>query len=219
MTVFRKTLACLLVIFLFLGWKEEPPFDPETATDYAEIRFNVNYLNVTNAEGKEVHYKGDTIETIVRLMELEGDMERYNEHGFGLALSKSFVTPFSEHFTVQTRMPLTGMVQHGPFFDVGFYKGGKSIGYYAVSCYDGAATIHSNGLIELSGNNEKVSVDFFPQEGFDYTCIHLEGNGKQNVRLQLVEGEIVAEGLVGEYTVTKYDENSIEISCETFQAE
>ncbi len=37
------------------------------------------------------------------------------------------------------------------------------------------------------------------------------------MKLQLVDGELVAEGMVGEYTVTKSDSEGKSISVETYQ--
>lgn len=219
MKIISKLLSCLLVVFILFGCTEEPPFDPETATDYADIYFQLNHLSVTNAEGKEIHYKGDTIEEKVLNMELEGEMEHYNERSTGLDLGTWFITPFSECFTVQTRIPITGKAKSAASFGVDFYKDGKSTSNCGVSGFEGVATIHSDGVIELWGNNEEIRASFSPRENLDFNSMSLEGSGEDYVRLQLVDGEIVAEGLVGEYTVKKYDEDNGEISRETFQAE
>ncbi len=214
MDTFLKLCSCLLILCILLtGCSTDKEFDPETATDYAEIQFHMNYWEVTNAEEEYIHFKrkenGDC------LPKLEGTMGHYNEVMFFFDPSMYFVTPFSEFFTVQTRLPTSGSFN---FFDVDFYKGGRCIGKSSVGgSFEGTATLHADGVIELLGNNTDFHAYITPQGESEYHEIKIEGSGERHVKLQLVDGEFVAEGMVGEYTVTKYNSEGEEISVETFQ--
>ncbi len=222
MSIPAKLLCCILVILALTGCAQKEDgssedvsstFDYETAKDYAIIIFDFHHWQVENAEGKEVHWsRHPTNKYLIPI--LEGDMEHRGRAGADFWTN--FITEYSEHFTVQTRLPMPNDTTH---FTAAFYKGGMCVSDLLVSGgFEGTATLFADNSIELNGVNLNFSAEFTVlEEGEPQYRYVLSGTGEKQVKLKLVDEEIAAEGMVGEYTVTKYNSEGEEISVETFQ--
>ncbi len=191
-----KLICCLVAVLLLAGCGAPEEFDPETAKDYAVVWFDVNHWQVTNAEGQEVYWLNHVSDSLWNNDSMVGDMECYDET-YLFDLNHFFTTRYSEWFKVQTKLP-THTVE---VFNVEFYKDGQLENNISVGgSYAGTATIHADGTVELQGNFKDFSVDYT----FEEERISVEGDGGRRVKLCLKGGDIIAEGMVGEYTVNKF---------------
>lgn len=214
-----KIFSFTLVLCLLLtGCASESKNDSAAAEDYAVVQFDVNHWQVTNAEGKQLYWRKDlpgNADLGQDSLSLEGDMEYWDEYMLGMTLDQYFTTPFSDSFTVQTRLPMEGTAGFG----VAFYRNGECVqDLYVGGSFEGTATIFADGVIELRGNNH----DFAAEITLQNEKFRVEGSGERKVKIYMKNGELAAEGMVGEYVVKKSssetdDTQGKEISSETRQ--
>ena len=111
---FKALVCCLAALALLGGCRSTEKVEPDTSKDYAIINFSQIHWQITNAGGQEVHWKKDLPENAEIfdddiLEKIEGDMEFWDDRlwgGIGIAFRQIFTTPFSDSFTVQTRLPM-----------------------------------------------------------------------------------------------------------------
>lgn len=181
--------------------------DSKAEEDYAVVSFDTNHWQVTNAEGQVLYWRRNVTNDYDNKEDiyiLDGDMENWDEDMVGIIgtlFHKKFTTFFSDSFTVQTRLPMQGYVGS---FEVTFYKDGQCVqDLYVGGDYEGTATLCADGTVELQGNFRDFScIHTFEQDG---KRIELEGSGQRRIKIYLEDGDIVAEGMVGEYTITNYN--------------
>ncbi len=82
MNILSKLCGCFLVLALLLaGCSIGGKFDPETATDYAEVGFHPNHWELTNAEGQKLFFprvRTKQYKPSDDVFELGGDMDKKN---------------------------------------------------------------------------------------------------------------------------------------------
>ncbi len=200
-------LLCMLLAVVFLTGCTEKEFDPE-ADNYAVVKFHLNTVQLINAEGKELHWSenviGDRILPLLGTMPYSDCISHLSSSGY-----VDVTVPYSKSFTIRPKLP-----QHGtlPDFHVEFYKSDMIVGDVEVSCaFEGDVTIYDNNVVELAGNGPGIIVYFTlyekesqgsddSREKYQYT---LRGSNEKHAKLRLAGDKIVAEGMVGDYTVTK----------------
>lgn len=216
-----KTLCILLVFALLAGCEEhnvevpEAPYfidlyDPEFVGDeFALIGFSPNHESFQNAEGWELHWTKNDLGD--RFPPPTGNMKAFlYSLQPGLTIDVYVATPYSKSFTVQTRVPNYG---HDATFSAEFFRDG----FYAsdievYGCFEGTATLWDNNVVEIvGGNSSSFYVTFTVHEKTDSRFdidsatyyYQLHGHGAAYTKISLVDDEIIAEGMVGKYTVTK----------------
>ncbi len=201
----KARACCLAALALLGGCRSTEKVEPDTSKDYAIINFSQIHWQITNAEGQEVHWRKNLPENAEKINSaffegIEGDMELWDEYSLGWSYDKTFTTSFSDSFTVQTRLP---MREHVASFSAEFYKDGQCVqDLYVGGDYEGTATLCADGTVELHGNFKDFSCIYtFEKDGKQ---IELEGSGKRRIKIYLEDGDIVAEGMTGEYTITEY---------------
>ena len=229
-TCIYKAICCLLISLLLTGCNgaETPPsevsrpffsegtdvFDPAAIPgDYACINFGLNQVNITNAEGEELHWSknqfGDSV------FPPEGSMQFYHYYPSGMIDADVWI-PYSESFTVQTRVPSKG---HLYSFSAKFNKGGFWVSDMMISgSFEGMVTLSEDNSMCLNGTHSNITFVFWLHEGENHGistssrtyCYELDGGAGENTKIRLEGDEVVAEGLMGEYTVTKTDSQTDE---------
>lgn len=214
---FRKIFCCLLTLFVLMGCADptdrssgaESParsetadgFSPET-DDYAEIGFDLNSAYVTTPDGTGLYWERD--DRGLPSMPPKGTIEIYEYEFWEADTACHMKVPYSETFSASTK----GTKNR---FSVVFYqKGKRKSRIFAYGAPNGAIRIHDNNSVELMGDNSEVLVSFEisaaenEKDSQDrYVSYELEGSGDSYIRLSLADDEILAEGMTGDYTVTK----------------
>ncbi len=198
-------LLCLLLTVVFLTGCTEKEFDPET-DDFAFIFFDLNAVQIINAEGKEIHWTKDDLGCLIPPP--SGNMQFSVWEGY-FDLGETLTVPYSKSFTVQTKLPLYG---HDISCRAYFNKNSTWVSeVYVNSGSEGTVTIHDNNVVEFDGSSSDIRVDFTVHEGknrgwnddTDKYLYLIEGHNGSHTKIRLKGDEIVTEGMVGDYTVTK----------------
>ena len=178
--------------------------DPETPDcDYAIISFHPCFLNVTNAEGGELHWSADSIYPPV------GSIEHFGYRVLGLKPVADIWVPYSESFTVQTRVPQNqSSAEFGAQFNRdSFWVSDLSV----IGNFEGTLTLSDDNTMKLNGKHSHIQAHFwvYEEEGRNiktgkYRYI-LDADAGENTQIRLEGDELIAEGIVGKYTVTKYE--------------
>lgn len=229
-TCIYQAICCLLIFLLLMGCNAEAPvsevpesvfsgdagtFDPAAIPgDYAALNFNLNHESVTNAEGQELHWSknqfGDSV------FPPEGSMPFYHYRPSD-ALEADVWVPYSESFTVQTRVPSYG---HSYSFSASFNKDSFWVSDMMVSgSLEGTATLSEDNSMYLNGTHSRITFVLWVNEGENHDistssriyCYELEGGAGENTKIRLEGDEIIAEGLTEGYTVTKTDYRTDEV--------
>ena len=210
-----RTVLCLLAAILLLtGCKSaEKTFHfnmntyPETPDgDYSIITFSPNHQGVTNAEGENLRWSINEREHRTRT--LVGNMECWNAHIAGLNVEADIWAPYSSSFTVQTNSPQEYRAEFGAQFNRNnFWVSEMSIN----GVFEGTLTLSDDNTMKLNGKHSHIQAHFwvYEEEGRNiktgkYRYI-LDADAGENTQIRLEGDELIAEGIVGKYTVTKYE--------------
>lgn len=219
-TCVQTLICCLLISLLLIGCGEtdlqEPPPEKELSAndisgDYVCLDFNLHHLNVTNPQGKELHWtekRDRNGEFIAFVPPPIGDMECYGY--FHTAASTDVWVPYSKAFTVQTRTSPDITTR----FAAEFNQNGARISDINFSAnLEGTVTLSDDNTVEVDGEHSRISVYFSVWEGniYDYGDLTskyryiLDGGAGENAKIRLEGDEVTAEGMTEGYTVTKLE--------------
>ncbi len=209
-TYFCK-LLCLLLTVVFLTGCTEKEFDPET-DDYAVVEFHRSITRLTNAEGQELHWSDGEDDSSLPFPQGTMAYSNYTSYLGTISSSSTYVTvPYSKSFTARPEpLPHNSL----PRFSAQFIKDGKWVSdIYILGDFDGDITIRDDNVVELEGDGPDITADFSVYESENpsidgrrkrYLYI-LKGSTKKHAKLSLTGNKIVAEGMVGDYMITKYE--------------
>lgn len=196
-----KLLCCLAVLVLLGGCSERE------RDDYVEVNYDMNFESLTNAQGQELHWWIDDMP----VPRPEGNMDHTRLGGWDTNVRVS--VPYSRSFTIHSREELRNItkedvsyyVRYFYYFGVEYYKDGECISDIDVCCHYGDFTIFDGNWAEYSGDSTEISIRFIVPEDGKRIGYELEGTSAGYSVFSLESGYISASGMVGEYTVTKYD--------------
>ncbi len=218
--IFSSVMVCLFTAAFFTtpSYPAPAPVIEEFQRDsepYAKIGFAYCYhWDVTNKEGQKLALIYDP-EDEKGSMKPKGTMEYTNLEmymgGVGGPAPGDCDVPFSERFTFSlpweldfTNRPRWGEFtrEYCSYFDVTFFDGRKRARQW-VSNFCGTIVYHRDDVIELFGNVGDVKATFHDySQDIEWTAC---GSGGLYAKFSLVGDEVIAEGMTGGYTVTKYD--------------